>query len=71
MPAVTVSEKTRKYLDQLRKKAPLEKVPNLKRTVEIALDFIEDNEESFFAWIGDQENRAKRNEKTRKKLKKD
>jgi len=70
MPTVTVSEKTRNYLDNLRKNAPLDKVPNVKKTFELVLEFIENNEEAFFNYLGKQENGLKNMNKKTLKVKK-
>ena len=43
----------KKHIEKLRKDMPLvnSKVPNVKKTIELILHFIEDNETEFMQWI--------------------
>lgn len=51
MPTVTVSEKNRRYLEKLRTMVSLQRVPTIKKTVELVLVFIENNETDFVNWV--------------------
>lgn len=51
MPTVYVSEDSKNYLENLRRRLPTEKVPTLKRTVGLSLEFIRDREEEFIDWV--------------------
>lgn len=51
MPTVSINEESKKYLESLRKKIPLEeKVPTLKATTELVLRFIKFKEREFIDW---------------------
>jgi hypothetical protein len=51
MPTITVSENDKKYIEKLRKIMPLEKVPNIKKTIELILKYLERNEQDFLGWL--------------------
>ena len=51
LPTVYLSEESKNYLEKLRRKVPAEKVPTLKRTVGLSLEFIRDREEEFIDWV--------------------
>ena len=51
MPTVYLSEDSKNYLEKLRRRIPAEKVPTLKKTVGLGLEFIRDREEEFIEWV--------------------
>jgi hypothetical protein len=53
MPTIAVSDEDKKHIEKLRKDMPLvsSKVPNVKKTIELVLQFIEDNKTEFMQWI--------------------
>ncbi len=55
VPTITVSEDDKKYIEKLRKKIPFDKVPFVKRTIELVLRFIEERESDFLKWVGERE----------------
>lgn len=48
---MTVSEKNKRYLEKLRKIIPSDKVPSIKKTVGLVLDFVGEREVEFLNWI--------------------
>ena len=51
MPAVTLTDAKKRYVEKLRKKFPMEKVLTVKETMELILGFIETNESDFITWV--------------------
>jgi len=51
MPTVTVSENDKKYIEKLRKAMPLERVPSIKKTIELILKFVNESESDFLEWV--------------------
>lgn len=51
MPTISVNENDKKYIEKLRKIMPLEKVPNIKKTIELILMYIGKNEQDFLEWV--------------------
>ena len=46
-----MSEESKKYLEKLRREIPTEEAPSLKRTTDLALQFIREKEEEFIDWV--------------------
>jgi hypothetical protein len=53
VPTATVSEDDMKYIERLRKDMPLvhNKVPSVKKTIELILRFVEEKKPDFMEWI--------------------
>lgn len=53
MPTITVNEEDKKQIEKLRHDMPLVKnrVPNIKETIELILEFVEENKSDFVQWI--------------------
>jgi len=52
VPTITVSEDDKKCIEKLRKDMPLinSKVPNVKKTIELMLKFVEERKSDFIQW---------------------
>ncbi len=57
MPAITISDANKKYIEKLRKKIPVDNVPTIKDTMGFVLEFLETKESEFTSWL---KNRAPR-----------
>jgi hypothetical protein len=51
MPAITISEANKKYIERLRKKVPVDNVPTIKDTMGFVLEFLETKESEFTRWL--------------------
>ncbi len=51
MPAITISDANKKYIERLRKKIPVDNVPTIKDTMGLVLEFLETKEAEFTSWI--------------------
>lgn len=51
MPAVTLSDADKRYVERLRKKFPMENVPTVKEAMELILEYVEAHETDFIAWV--------------------
>lgn len=51
MPAITISDANKKYVERLRKKIPVDNVPTIKDTMGFVLEFLETKETEFTSWI--------------------
>jgi hypothetical protein len=51
MPSISIDEESKKFLESLRRKIPMEeKVPTLKSTAELVVQFIKLKEQEFVDW---------------------
>ncbi|MEM2174872.1 MAG: hypothetical protein QXI58_04540 [Candidatus Micrarchaeia archaeon] len=51
MPTISINEESKKYLENLRRKIPMEeKVPTIKKTAELIFQFIKTREDEFVKW---------------------
>jgi hypothetical protein len=57
MPAITISDAKKKYIERLRKKIPLDTVPTVKDTVGFVLEFLETKEAEFTRWMKNKKGR--------------